>query len=629
MAHDRPSLAARFAALRGGAAASGRRPRRNAITAVDVTDGWLHVAQAALRGAEPRIIRLASVRLEAAEKNGTEPPAATGEAIARAWKSLRLDAGPVVFGVPRSQVILRVLTLPPTRRDSEVAAMVYFQISRDLPFRLEDAVLDFQVLPPAAAPANPPASAPTTGSGEAPGTRPESTGGTRVLAAVVRRDTVEQYSALAKAAGLRLGLLGLRPLAVAHAAALGLGPGEAADGAVAVVSLEADGVSFEVLAGGALVFSRLGSLPPRPATATATATTPEDTAGAPVTSADVSGPALEAAALETLRSVHGYEGTPDHQRLTAIVVAGPPAFAAALAERLATRHGLPARPLTVARALLPSDAAAACPEAALPAIGLALTSLDASGAPFDFLDPKRPPAPRDDRRVRRLAAVAGVLAVLLTIGGIRTHLVRKREQVRKELQEQVTLASKNLSGFRAVRTQARTLTDWSAQSRTWLDHLALLSALLPPSQDLYLTALSTSSRNGLSLSARVRSGETIDRLGAALRAAGYSVKPPGITPVNDRFGYRFQASLEIEVPATITNQLDQLVVETRRPRGESAAAPPSPTSAPPPAAPPSAEANANSSPPPQADAAAGSNPGGSEERPYRRGRRRPEGGARE
>jgi hypothetical protein len=106
---------------------------------------------------------------------------------------------------------------------------------------------------------------------------------------------------------------------------------------------------------------------------------------------------------------------------------------------------------------------------------------------------------------------------------------------------------------------------WHAGNRNWLDHLALISALLPHSHELYVTALSTSTRNTLNLAVRVRRSETVDRACSALRAAGYDVRPPAITPVSDRYGYRLQASLELSVPAKVTNDLDHLTVETRPP----------------------------------------------------------------
>ena len=268
------------------------------------------------------------------------------------------------------------------------------------------------------------------------------------------------------------------------------------------------------------------------------------------------------------------------------------------------------------------------PPPSLAAIGLALSALEPAGLPFDFLHPKRPPVAHDNRRTRQLAIVAGILALLLTAAGLRARWIGGRERIRADLQEQVNLGAKNLAAYRLVRNQSRTLKDWSASSRNWLDHLALLSALLPPSQELYVTALSTSARNTLNLAVKIRSGETVDRLTATLRSAGYDVKAPAIMPATDRFGFRFQANLELVVPSAITNDLDALVVEAR------ASAPISPATAPAPApspAPPSAAAPTAPGPPPTTAVAPQVEPGGTEtpSRPARNWRRRAEGGGRE
>jgi type IV pilus assembly protein PilM len=646
MAFLRSFLARRAAAPRpANGEERNRRGRRTSITAVDLESGWLHVAHAALRGSTPRITRHAArpLPLPAPADNRPEDPAALGETIARTLAQARLDVGPVVLGIPRSQAILRVLSLPPAHRASEIAAMVHLQVRRDLPFPIEDAVLDFLVLPPApetAASDPAPAPAPPPG-GEGSPASPTSaaTHPTRVLVAVVRRETVAFHTDLARAAGFKLQALALRPLAAGRAAVL-CSP-EAARGCTAIISSRGTEIAFDVLLDGTLAFSRVGSLPapPRPESALPPSADAPPAAAAP-------GPSLvDTAVLETSRSLHSYEGTPGHHRIDTFLVTGTTGAEHDLGEALARSFGIPVHRLDPARALAGTPLDDAHPNGALTAIGLAVSALDPDGLPIDFLAPKRPPAPRDHRRVRRLAFAAAGLALLLSVLGLRAHWIRQRERVRTDLQAQVTLATKNLAGFRAVRTQARSVGDWIAGSRNWLDHLALLGALLPPSRDLYLTAFSTSARNNLSLSVRVRGGEILDRLGADLRAAGYSVKPAGITPVNDRFGYRFQATLEIEVPPKLTNDLDHLVVEPRPDRGASEIPPPttdSPTPAataapPAPTVPPASPAvaatvtavTAGTEPPTEAPAvgnpATRGGPGNPEERPNRRFRRRPEG----
>lgn len=594
---------------------SGRRPtRRTGITALDVEAGRLQVVQAALRGGAARVVRHTALPLDPSAGADPEDAAALGARVAAALGPATLPPGPVVMGVPRAQVLLRSLELPPADREDEIAAMVYLRLSRDLPFRLEEACVDFVVLPPlprvAAAASHPARSEPP------PGARP-----TRVLAAVVRRRTVEHYESLARAAGVKLTALGLRSLAGAQAA-LACRP-EAATGCVALVTLQPQEVVFDVLMEGALVFSRVGELPPVPE-------------AAPAAGAAPAAPSSDPGFIEVVRSLHSYEGTEGHGQVHHLLLTGTTGREAALAAALSRALGVPAE------VLAPSASGSEVPIApgalppALPAVGLALGALEPGGLPFDFLHPRRPPVARDHRRLRRLAVAAAVLAVVLAGAGWRARGIADRERLRAQLQEQIRLGNQNLGAFRHVRSQARTLRDWSAGRRNWLDHLAVLSALLPPSRELYVTALSTTARNTLNLSVKTRSGEILDRLTATLRTAGYDVKAPAIMPATDRFGYRFQASLELEVPATLTNDLDALVVETRSPAPDAAPATPPPAAPPGTAAPSGAnappappDAASPAAPPTVAPSAGPGEPRDPESRGQRMRRRRPEGGARE
>lgn len=601
--------------------ANGRaqRKRRTNITALDIEGGWLQVVQAATRGGQGRVVRHATTALEFAAGANPEDPAALGAAVAAALSRLRISPGPVVMGVPRAQVMLRNLDLPPAQRPAEIAAMVHFQVSRDLPFRLEEALLDFKVL--TATDVGGSRATPPAAEGSGPDAKPA--GATHVLAAVARRETVDHYVALARAAGLKLVNLGLRSLASARA--IEFCHREVAGGCVALVSVRGAEVVFDVLHDRALVYSRVGTLP------AALEAPVSETANDPT--------AIESTVLEVVRSLHSYENAEGHNHVARIFVAGATGAETKIAEALSQRFAVPAQVVDPGAALREAEGEKARLATALPAIGLALGALDPDGFPFDFLNPKRPPVPRDLRRVRRLGLVAATLAAVLSVAGLRSHWLRQREAQRAEVQQQVGLATKNLGAYRLVRAQARVLKDWETGGHNWLDHLALLSSLLPPSEELYVTSIGTGGRNTLTLAAKVRRGEIVDRLSATLRAAGYDVKPPAISPASDRFGYSFQANLEITVPAKLTNDLDHLEVESRplrrrpserrAPQPESTAPPSAPPASPPAAA--SAQPEAAAAAPPPAEiapaAAAAESPASTAERP-RRGRRGPWPGGR-
>lgn len=593
--------------------ASSRRGRHTNVTAIDFAGERLHVVQAGLRNGVPRVLRHTSAPLDRPADAHAETGTESGPALAAALARTGIRPSAVVMGVPRARVMLRILDLPPADHEDEIAAMVRLRLHRDLPFDLDEAIVDFLTLSqlPPSAPSAASLGRPNTGTTAAP---------VRVLAAVVRRETIEHYQSLAKAAGIKLAGLGLRSLAIAQAARC-CHP-EAGAGCVALVSVHRQEVQCDVLSEGALVFSRVGALSAN--------SEPQTQPAHPTVESDI-----ESVLTEVARSFHGYEGIEDHHRITRCLVTGTTGAELALAEALARQWDFRADVLDPSGALSEAASTTEFLPHALPAIGLALGALEPDGLALDFLSPKRPRPARDNRLTRRLGVAAGILAVLLTAVAVRAHWIGSRERRRADLQEQIALGSKNLGAYRLVRNQARALSDWSAAGRNWLDHLTALSALLPPSPELYVTALSTSTRNTLNLAVKIRSGETVDRLTQKLRAAGYEVKAPAIMPSVDRFGFRFQANLELTIPSIITNDLDNLEVESRplAPHAAPGTAT-TPVPAPEPAQPPPPADSAAASPPdpaplsvtPPSDGSAQPDP---ETQPRRPRRRRPEGGWRE
>jgi hypothetical protein len=157
--------------------------------------------------------------------------------------------------------------------------------------------------------------------------------------------------------------------------------------------------------------------------------------------------------------------------------------------------------------------------------------------------------------------LAGAIAAIAAIGlvlGIRSTLVNRRLAVLNQLQSEIVAAEKNRPTFRQKLQQAATLKAWSAENREWLDHYAHLSAILPPSEEVYLTSVAFGPNNAIRLAAQARSGEILAKLDRQLRAAGYDVKPLAITPGADRNGYGFRTTVELTVPAKLRFDLAKL-----------------------------------------------------------------------
>ena len=270
--------------------------RPSSFTVIDLDGQTLRVVQSLRQGAGSTINELTATRLDCSFEPSDFDPEASGKSVARALEKLKIKPGPVVMAAPRSQVFLRTLILPMAGTTEELAAMVQFQIGKDLPFRIEDAVVDFTVLrflaPIASShdlgradlqvrptqvmdqirgigivetnreptPFLLPGGERTNGaSNESPRDRAhladdaaQTPGETaraaaapqvEVLVAVMKKEAVARYARLAAAAGFKLRGLGLRSCANARC----LGVRHAPDGqlAVALVSRRSDEVTIE------------------------------------------------------------------------------------------------------------------------------------------------------------------------------------------------------------------------------------------------------------------------------------------------------------------------------------------------------------------------------------------------
>lgn len=73
--------------------------------------------------------------------------------------------------------------------------------------------------------------------------------------------------------------------------------------------------------------------------------------------------------------------------------------------------------------------------------------------------------------------------------GVRKTLINRREATFTALQTELITGEKKRPVYRQMIQQAATLKAWSAEERDWLDHYAYLSAVLPRSEEIYLTSV--------------------------------------------------------------------------------------------------------------------------------------------
>jgi len=350
------------------------RPRvPSAVTVLDLDGTTLRVVQSTPRGG---IAQVWSGALELPADADRNDAAMVGPAVARALAKLKPKPGPVVMGVPRARAVLRTLIVPVIEKLPELASMVHFQVGRDLPFRMEEAVIDFRVCrrlePSAVAPdvtAKPEA-------GEA--AAPAATAKLEVLVAAVKQEVVDFYRAVAQAAGCELTALGLLPYANARCVeACHVADGEAA---FALVSLRPDEVGVDIIARQTLLFSR-GAVIRGGA----------DAATTPASSPPASDSLIRSVVIEVVRSLHAHSGMDSSPPVEKIVVAGVTGHEAEVVSALGARLSTPCTLLDPASALeLPGEFREAA-AGHIGALGLALGAGDSDGLPFDFLNPNSPP----------------------------------------------------------------------------------------------------------------------------------------------------------------------------------------------------------------------------------------------
>ena len=129
--------------------AAGSRPTVRGLPSamgLEIDGLTLRIAEASRSGNSNRIDQVRALPLELPENADRADASVLGSAIAKTLAKARIKPGPVVLGIGRSQVILRTVVVPDTGLTGTIAALVRFQVARDLPFRLDEAIIDFQIL---------------------------------------------------------------------------------------------------------------------------------------------------------------------------------------------------------------------------------------------------------------------------------------------------------------------------------------------------------------------------------------------------------------------------------------------------------------------------------------------------
>jgi len=449
---------------------------------------------------------------------------ALGQFVGQSLRTLGVDGLPVLMDVPRGRAFLKPMQLPPVDDERELPTMVRYQVEPELPFAIEEAVIDFTVESHAVA-------AETAAQDEA-ATMP-------VLVAAVRRAVVDHYQQIAAAGGFKLTQLGLRPYADTRCLEACL-PEERRAQTQALVHVTGEEVEINVVTGGLLVFSR-SARAKRPAE-NATPTTESEATDA--TSVSPHQAARDALVMEVVRTLQSAAAVLNGVKVECIHVAGDTEDEHLVADALSRRLGIPGHVVEPVSALK-IKRAKTDGRGFMTALGLAVGYGMGDRMPFNFVDPKRPPVQRDLRKLKLIgggAAAAALVGMAILAGTIvRGNATSRFESLGATYNE----LEKKVKPIEKLRKRVDAIEKWQGESRHWLDHWAHISSLFPPAEDAYATNLKSANDGSINLNLRARSPQVITAMIKRLRGAGYDVQLGQQRAVTDSYGYGYETPLSL------------------------------------------------------------------------------------
>jgi type IV pilus assembly protein PilM len=403
---------------------------------------------------------------------------AIGRLIRQSLDQRKIKATRMIVDIPRDQVSLIPLTVP-NAAPNDLPSIIEFQVSKELPFGLADAVIDYAV------------------SGE------DGTAGTcDVLVSAVRKEVLEFYRQVAHFAGLELKRVGLRPYANAIAVTEVLR--RAMPERVLFIEVGPALTEIDILRFGRLMYSRAASV----AVPTWTDGTPRESAELPgaIRFPGV-GEQRDRAALisdllmevtrEVTRSIEDYRAkardpgaTIDH-----VVVGGASGIEEELAEALQKRLNATAETYNPATVFgwSPDDGAAACAFAA--ALGLALGHAAEGRLQIDFLHPKK--AVTKARQQIRRAPVMAAAVVVFALVGVAWYIkfVRPQYVELAAIEKRIAAQNREKKAQDELAKLVQAAESFDRGQVVWIDALHDLVDAVPDNKELVIARIDMTQRD--------------------------------------------------------------------------------------------------------------------------------------
>jgi len=461
------------------------------VVSLDWDSRFLRVVQWRISGHSARALK--SVAAELPEDVSIKDAGSLGSFVRQVLSSARIRTTSVIVDIPRDQAVLNTMSLPAADLD-DLAGMVQLQIAKELPFPLDDAIVDFAV------------------------TQQDSAANSAdVLVAAVRFEVMGFYKSVCAQAGLKLDRVGLRPFA--NMVAVNEMLGEQASGRIMFVDVGPSLTEIGIIRDGVLVFSRAASVsldePPDDDVDDSLDTLPaekpadeEKPAGAEAIEIDFSPAAepppkpsaeermLNDLMVEITRSAEAYRSTDPGARFDRIIVGGSSGFDDALAAKISKRFGVATEAYDPDPILNPKYHQGGHAGAFAAAVGLGIGHASEDKLQFNFLAPKKPMGVAERRR-RQLplagAIVAGVL-LLVTLGY--AVLVMPKQGKIADLKRQITKLDRELKTYKEVRSIVEQVEQWQAAQVVWPDELKRLAEVFPDNEMAFLSGMNLLASRG-------------------------------------------------------------------------------------------------------------------------------------
>ncbi len=355
-----------------------------------------------------------------------------------------------IFGIGRERAFLHHLEVPACP-ENQLANLVRFQLAQELPFAIEEAVVDYVIT-----------------------ARNEQNYVTNVLACAVRAETVDRLMRIAKGANLKLVKIGLRPYAN-YLTVKGLG--ELSDDMSLFVDNRPNEIEIDAFTKSGLIFSRSVGL--------------SDTSvdSKMNVDSDADDKLLENVMLQLRRIIRICNADPNLKIPNRILISGSVGNESELSERVSEEFNVSSELVELPIELGEHGAESLGSWAFVSLLGLAIGYSLPASTNFDFVNPKRSVDPQAIRS-RQIRLAVAAIALIMILGIVYSHRLisdKKYEYAKLKLSDKKK--AKQLRAFKKFENQIYGIEEWQERKRSWFGEFVARIGWIPEKRKAYVRSV--------------------------------------------------------------------------------------------------------------------------------------------